>query len=482
MSAGPSFSLTRLSMAPSDCRIDGIPTKKLSRSINDEDGVVIPIQAYLLENAIRIGDAWRTTEKEGHILNQWYDYLRLKKVPIFEADERHLRNFLLGGGQRAGNVVSLDKNSAVVRTETNLHKFRVIVSFYDFWQNRRGQKLRSFRGITLAEIKETLLPRPHRSLAKAEINFSRSGAAKPKKRLGTPSPEESAEILTKALDQYDQNRAHTYYLIGCLARYSGSRGVGISGLLVPQLFNSLKKEAAFRKIENYTAVLDGHLRAENKFIILQTLQHMRDDHRTFIYCEVTNKGGDWTTIAIPIELCEEIVDYICTTRQELVEARFLKKNKKPPPNVFLSYKNGALSQEAMGNFYNKIFKELEINGTFHRFRAAFCQEVVRDIYMRERAINGSSWQSNNVLEFARKLLGHKNPKSLQHYLDHVQAQEVSVGHPVMVTSSEDANYVRAVAAHLDAPDSDDFRTALHLFLGELGIEPISDEGRRYALF
>lgn len=482
MSAKPSLSMTRLSMAPSDYQIDGVPVRKLPRSINDQDGVVIPIQAYLLENAIRIGDAWRTTAKHGHILNQWYDYLRLKNIPIFEADERHLRNFLLGGGQRTSNVVALDENAAVVRTETNLNKFRVIVSFYDFWQNKRGQTLRRFRGITLAEIKETLLARPHRSIAKAEINFSRPTATGPTKRAGTPSPEEAEEILIKALDQKDPNRAHTYYLIGRLARHSGSRGVGIAGLLVPKLFNSLKREPAFRKIENYISVLNGHLRPENKFIIIQTLQRMRNDHRTFIYCDVTNKGGDWTTIAIPIELCEEIIDYICTSRQELVEARFLKKNKKPPENVFLSYKNGALSQEAMGNFYNKIFKELDVDGTFHRLRAAFCQEVVRDIYIRERAVNGSAWRADNVLEFARKLLGHKNPQSLEHYLNEVQAQEVLFGQPVMVDSSEDANYVRAVAAHLNGPNSDEFRKALHLFLDEQGIEPISDEGRKYALF
>jgi len=469
-------------MASSDCHIDGIPVGKLPRAVNDEVGVVIPIQAYLLESSIRIGDSWRTTEKEGHVLNQWYDYLRLRNISLFEADERHLRNFLLGGGKRTGNVVSLDESTEVVRTHDNLYKFRVIVGFYDFWQNRRGQKLKSFRGTTLAEIRESLLTRPRRSLAKAELNFSHSKATKPKKRPGTPSPEESAEILTKALDQKDQNRAHTYYLIGCLARHSGSRGVGIAGLLVPELFSSLKKEAAFRKIENYKSVLDGHLRPENKSIIIQTLQRMRNDHRTFIYCDVTNKGGGWTTIAIPIELCEEIVDYICTSRQELVEARFLKKNKKPPPNVFLSYKNGALSQEAMGNFYNKLFKELEVDGTFHRLRAAFCQEVVRDIYVRERAVNGRAWQSNNVLEFARKLLGHKNPQSLEHYLNEAKAQEVLFGEPVIIDSPEDANYVRAVAAHLNAPDSDEFRKAFHLFLNEQGIEPISEEGRKYALF
>lgn len=482
MSTQRNSAATRLSKAPVDYQIDGIPVGRLACSVNDNEGVVIPIQAYLLENAVRIGDAWRTTEKEAYILNQWYDYLTLKNVGIFNADEGHLRSFLLGGGQRTGTVIPFNNNADVVGSQTNLHKLRVIAGFYEFWQNKRGKKLRKFRGITLAAIKEELLTRSNKSLVKAEISFSRPRNLGLKKRPGTPSAEESEEILTMALQQKDPNRAHTYYLIGCLARHSGSRGVGIAGLLVPNLLKGLKNEPAFKKIDNYRSVIDNHLQPENRRLIVHTLQRMRNDQRNFIYCDVGNKGGSWTTIAIPLELCAELIDYICTSRQELIEARFLKRNKKVPHNVFLSYKNGALSQEAMGNFYNSIFKKLEADGTFHRLRAAFCQEVIRDIYVRERAVNGRAWLVDNVLEFARKLLGHKSVKSLRHYLDQIQAEEVLFGHPIMVDSGNDANYVRAIALQLNSPDGEEFRKALHLFCQQQRLEPIVEEGRRYALF
>ncbi|MEH0292484.1 hypothetical protein V6R98_09775 [Agrobacterium sp. CCNWLW71] len=457
-------------------------------AVNDAIGVVVVLQAYILECCVRAGDNWRTAEKHGYTLCQWYDFLQQLGLTVFDAHERHLRNFLLGGGKRSGNVVAVGKIAQIPRTKTNLAKFKAIIAFYDFWQNKRGKILKSFRGTTIADIPENLFQRESRSASKAELNFSKtSQSKKSKRRVGTPDDDDWNAVIDEVLSRQDVNRAQTYYLIGSLARRSGSRGLGIHGLTVPEFLKGISREKLFKQTPNHRAVIKSYLLPENRVTIVGILQQMGRNRRKFIYCDVPNKGGgDPVSIAIPIELAIEIFDYICTRRQDVVRTRFLKKNKKPPENIFLSYKTsqagGALTQEAMGNFYNKILRELEIDGTFHRLRAAFCQEVVRDIYIRERAINGKAWRVENVLDLARKLLGHKNPHSLEHYLNAVLAEEALFGDPVMVETPEDVPYVRAIAARLNEPGNDNFREALRWFVEEQGLQPISEEGRRYALF
>lgn len=476
---------TRLVHADVNFEVDGKPVSKMPIAINDAEGVVVTLQAYLLEGCARLADHWRTAEKHGYVLCQWYDYLARIDVHIFDAHEDHLRNFLLGAGRRVGNVVALGKGIDIPSTKTNRAKFKIIVSFYDFWESKRGQALKSLRGTNIANIPDTLFKREHRSAYKAEINFSKSIGSASKRRAGTPDDEDWERVVDKVLSLEDQNRAQTYYLIGSLARRSGSRGHGIHGLTVTEFLKGLIREKAFKKTKDYRAVIKEYSRPEHRLKIVEALNQMASARRKFIFCDVPNKGGrELVPIAVPIELAIEIFDYMCTRRADVIRTRFAGKNV--PENIFLSYKTrqagGALTQEGMGNFFNNILKELEIDGTFHRLRAAFCQEVVRDIYIRERAINGRAWQVNNVLEFARKLLGHKNPHSLEHYLNEVLAEEVLFGEPVMVDNPEDVSYVRAIAARLNDSASDVFRENLHRFVREQGLEPIAEHGRKYALF
>lgn len=254
-----------------------------------------------------------------------------------------------------------------------------------------------------------------------------------------------------------------------------------------KLLDGFSEEPEFRKIPEYRKVLREHLKEENRRLIVKSLQSMQRARRKYVLCSVKAKGGDWTTIAIPIELAVELMDYICNARQELIRQRFNPRNKNPPPQVFLSYKpgntdtSGALSPEAISNHWNQILHDLDIEGTFHRIRATFCQDIVREVYIRERAIHGSAWQVVNVLEFARRLLGHKNTDSLHAYLNDVMAQEILDGDLVMVRSPEDAALIRGLSAGLEGPNGDDLRTDLRAFMDEQGCQPIAEAERRYAL-
>lgn len=477
---------TKLRKAPRDCWISDNPAGRLSMACNPDDGLVVPIQAYLLEGALRIGEPWNTVEKHGYHLCIWYDYLRYNGLHILDADERHLRNFLLGGATRYSNVTSINKVVEIAWGPTSEERFRTIVAFYDFWQRKRGRRLRQFRGGTIADLDTNLFGRVNRSSARAKKNFARPALEKARRHKGTPTPEEAEQVLERSLDRDDQNRAQTYYIVGSLAYRSGSRAVGVSSMTVPNFLNGLRDERGFKEIVGLNEVLKNYAAERNRMVIVQTLKRMKSNGRKFIYCYVRNKGGgEPIPIAIPVELAVEIVDYICTYREEVVQERYSHKGKVSPPHIFLSYKTevagGFLQPETFSNHFSEIFRDLHIDGSLHRLRATFCEEVVRDIYIRERAVHGRAWQANNVLEFARQLLGHKNPASIEHYLNLALAQEL-MGDPVLVEASEDTPYIRTIADALTKPGAAEFRLRLRHFVHQEGLEPITDDERRYALF
>ena len=80
------------------------------------------------------------------------------------------------------------------------------------------------------------------------------------------------------------------------------------------------------------------------------------------------------------------------------------------------------------------------------------------------------------------MLGHKNFDSIQNYLNNIIAQELLAGYPVIVGTQENAGFLRALAAKLDDVDNEKFKIALERFFAENGLEPILEEGRKYALF
>lgn len=479
------LSNTVLNTADCSFRVDGKPARMMPLVVNEEEGPVAVIQAWILDCMVRIGEPWITVEKHTYILCQWYDFLRYRGVAMLNAHEDHLRDFLLGGGVRRGNVRSISTTAEVPGTSTNLNKCRVIVAFYDFWENRHGKELRVYYGGTLAKLKDNAFDRKNRSVARAEINFSKPELSSSRTSPGTPSMEEAESVLEEGLDRLNPNRAQTWYLIGSLALRGGARVGGIESITVQRFISALKAERAFKKVAGYDELLKGYLLPGNRARIKEILRGMRLDRRTFIFCDIRNKGGDTISMPIPIELCEEIIEYMCTYREESKKA-FVRAKRSVPSNLFLSNKikqaGGGLTSRAMSNFFNPIFKRLNIDGTIHRLRATFSEEVVRDCYIRERAINGRAWQVSNVLQFASKLLGHKNFASIKKYLNNIIAQEILAGHPVMVGSQENASYLRAVAAKLDDVQDEDFKIALMRFFTENGIEPIVEEGRRYALF
>lgn len=436
---------------------------------------------------MRRGDNWRTLEKYAYILLQWYDYLRVRNIPIFDATEDHLHDFLLGGGSRYGNVTAINRNLVPALTKTNVVKMKMIVSFYDYWERKRGVVLRAVRGLTLAQLNQEFFDRLHRSISKTKINFSKAEAEKDKRIITTPTPDEIEVALDESLKHPNDNRGQTWYLIGSLARRSGSRSCGIATLEVPKLMAGLEAETFVKQIPNYKVVLKEHLKEENRSLIVAALQKMLKARRSFVLCNIKAKGGEWVPIAIPIELCVDIIDYICNARKRQIDERFKPRGKKPPPNVFLSFKiggdqlTGALTPEAISNHWNQILKDLEISGTFHRVRATFIVEIVREIYLRERAINGRAWQAISVLNLARQLLGHKDIDSLRPYLQDVMVEQMLHGDLVMVNSPNDAELIRGLSAALEGPDASFLREDLADFLAERGIEPVSEEARRYAL-
>lgn len=465
---------TKIRKASDSIHINGKAARGMSIAVNVTEGIVIPIQVYLLECFIRVGDHWRTVEKHSHVLAAWYDYLSMRGIELFNAHEGHLRNFLLGGGSRGGNLTSIGTHVSVVSSPTNRQKFIAIVAFYDFWERKRGISFRQ-TGSSIAKIREEVLHRPHRSISKAIINFSRTAEKRPKRRKRAPTESEMQLLLEKVAERNDENRADTYYLIACLGRYAGSRAMGISSLHVGEFIECLMREPELKNFRPKSQNWGGYLEQGDRREIIDALKKMRQRGLLFIYCNVANKGGGWTQIPIPMELCEDLVDYIWTRRQELWSRMTQSSRKEIATNVFLSYKGGALTQEAIVNYFNEKFKELGVDATFHKLRAAFIQEVVKRAYLFERGLNGSAWQVETVLEIARQRLGHKSNKSLKYYLDNILAEEIIQGHPIVVSEEKDADLLRAVAEKMNDDSDDTFGESFRTFLAEIGVEPLPEK-------
>lgn len=442
------FKPTRLIHAPDNWTIDGLPAGRLPIAVNNREGTPFLVQSFLLREGVRFAAAWRTVEKKAHILCAWWDYLFLRKTAINCADEDDLVKFLLGNGKRYSNISPLPDNELEL-SKTNGFRFNTILDFHKFIEVEHHIPGAVKYGYTLGALRDSLENRSHR------FKFSRTGETKAPP--STPSQEDAQRVIDAMLEIGNAYRAQTFYLIGSLAKGGGFRAGGVASLTVRSMISSLAGEAAIRKVPDYKLVLKEFRKPLNRRTITQSLQKMKSEKRKFIFCNTRMKGGNIKPTPIPIDTYIEILDYICNEREFFAQNIMKKQKRRVPDNVFLSgnFKagDGAYKSESISNIYNRAFKELGVAGSYHRLRATFAVEIVSDLYLRERALNGRAWQANNVLETARQLLNHKTTKTLDSYLSDIIAQELALlGEPIVVGDPKDAAQVRGLvdAIALDA--------------------------------
>lgn len=473
-------SMTKIDHASTDFTIDEIPLPKFSLPMNDRVGCSMFILPYLLEKGLRYNARWRSIEKDAFNLALWEDYLNLQDVDPFDADERHLKRFLLRGGKRTGNIIPFKDHEPTIDA-TNVRKLYTILACYDFWERTRGVTLRKYAGSTLGALAESLFTRKPGTLSTTPFKFSRAQESRPKKTRKTPTDAQTLTIIAKAnSSDVSENRRETWFLIASLMRHSGLRAGGCSSLTVSSILEGFREEGEFRAIPECNSVLRRHYLPENRKLIRKALKSLAAQGRTYLFFVVTEKTGS-REAPISIKLLEEILDYIWTTRAEFVQQRFKRRQRKVPDEVFLSYKNTAFSQESISNKLGKIFKDCFVPGSGHKLRAAFCHAIVKDVYLRHRSIHGRAWQASMVLERARQLMGHKDIKTLQPYLDDVLAEEAELeGEPVLVRDSSDAADIRGISEALDEGNKA-FQADLKAVMEKHNISPIIEPASEYEI-
>lgn len=474
------ISTTKIDHASTDFTIDGIPLPKFSLTMNDRVGCSMFILPFLLEKGMRFDAKWRSLEKAALNLALWEDYLDLQGVNPFDADERNLKRFLLRGGKRTGNIIPF-KDSELTIDATNVRKLYTILACYDFWERKRGVTLKRYAGSTLGSLADGLFNRKSGTLSTTPFKFSRAQESKTKKTRKTPSDPDAKRIIAKAnSDNASEDRRETWFLIASLMRHSGFRAGGCSTLTIASLLEGFREEGEFLAIPECKTVLRRHYLPENRKLILKALKNLAARGRKYLFFVVTEKTGS-REAPISINLLEDILDYIWTTRADFIKKRFKITQRKAPDEVFLSYKNRAFAQESISNKLGKIFTDCFIPGSGHKLRAAFCQGIVKDVYLRHRSIHGRAWQASMVLERARQMMGHQSVETLQPYLDDVLAEEAELeGEPVIIRDSSDAADIRGISEALDE-GNESLKADLKAVMEKHNVSPIAEPASEYAV-
>jgi hypothetical protein len=466
------FRATRLVHGGSHWTIDGLPAAHLPMAVNQREGTPFLLQAFLLQEGVRDNAAWRTVEKKGYVLCAWWDYLHLNGIRAAAADEDDLIRFLLGNGKRSHNLRSLPREE-VQLSPSNWFRFETVCAFHNFIEGNFKVQGAVKAGHTLGTLKERM------TSGGSARRFSRQGSGSGGRP--TPADDEAQRVVDSMLEMSNSYRGQTFYLIGRLAKDGGFRAGGVESLTIKAMFAALAGEAQIRKIADYKVILANFREPANSSVIQKTLQKLIAEGRKFVFCKIRMKGSAIKPAPIPINLFIEIMDYICSDRDAFIRSLPKQYKRKIPDNVFLSgdfsLGTGVYTTESISNVYNAAFKSLDIPGSFHRLRAAFAVEIVRDLYLRERALNGRAWQAANVLEIARQLLGHKNTKTLKSYLNDVIAEELAAaGEPILIKDPKDAALIRGLVYAME--DDDQIRRMFYDWAKGVAISPVDEPNKR----
>ncbi|MBY3201769.1 hypothetical protein [Rhizobium laguerreae] len=448
---------------------------------NPRDGLVLPINAFLFERRFNLGAAWRTVESDAYSLCVWWDYLHLRRINYLSADVEDLKDFIRSGGTRYGNIVQFPGSDPILNfDETTAAAADTVLAFYRFLKHNLNFRLAGEDG-SLGDVRRKFLGRLRSSgqmgddIEHHSVAYPRSERPKLRYNRPTPSPEEALEVINATLRGHRAFHVQTYYFIAKLFRFSGLRAGGCSSMTVEGFFGAMAVETPFIKAGLKSALVNRQKLAEVQFEIVECLNWLRQQGRTYIFVPVVEKGRAQRLAPVPIELASELVDYILNDRERFIESKKQRGAYQPPDNVFLSNKAGGggyLTAEAMSNKMALIFRECGIAGSGHRLRATFCESVVRELYLRDRGANGRAWQPDVIIAVARKLLGHMSADAISSYLNNIASNEHAwSGEPILVRDKGDAAIMRGLSDALEGNDGKDVGKELRDWATRMAIPP-----------
>jgi hypothetical protein len=385
--------------------------------------IFLPVADYLYERVVFQNASHGTVLGEAYILCAWLNYLHEHGHSWKDATD------------------DLIKSHAQILSSKSVKEPRIqlcadrIFQFYWYAEFRLGL-VKNLLGENPADARGPIYPvtvlrgKDGKAVGRFQYTTLEDSPGRP-----TPEPFQVDQILDRLLSRQDSERASCFWLSANLMYRSGLREQGVEGLTLTAVASALKAEGIHvegRPYDLYAASHDAEVQAK----IFASLGDLGLKGRSKLFIRVTEKGRPPRDAGVPLDLLEHLLFYIWTARAELVARLFSRRrNYRRCDSLFLSLKSGmGLHKKSIGNLINATFKNLHIPGSAHRLRAAFAEDVVREAYLRARAANGDAWDRNAVLLEAAEALGHKNTKSLGHYLNRIIRElELIQGKIVVVT-------------------------------------------------
>lgn len=446
---------------------------------NPRDGVVLPIAAFF-HHRLEKGASEKSLEGDAYCLAEFWDYLAVNGVQYELITSEVLKKYLDNGAKRTSNVVFLQsKDVPLTYKETIERKRNIIYNFYHILQNRleivngvlapknpRGDAVFRLPAARVSVGIGVPRARDNDNRTRHEARLAKERKRRPK---ATPSVEEAEVVIDDLLQRPDQNRGSTYYLAASLEVYGGARGCGVEDLTLSSIVDAFLDEPDLAKIiRPFSPTLDARRLVEASGTPLGTalvrgLKALASSGRRFIFAMVIEKGKA-RPLPIPVSLALELLDYVWSDRQDFIKRRQSRvSHYKPPDKVFLSYKTGvALKSNSISRVIGKSLRKNVILGTPHRLRATFAEQVVRDLYHKDRSKNGGRADFISIIELAREMLGHDSDKAIRKYLNNIiKKDSLFQGHVVLVKDEKDAAILRNISAALESDKGDAIRGLLN---------------------
>lgn len=367
--------------------------------------VVLAIDEYLRHGLLRRNRSPGTLRDEAYILKAWWSWAHRrgregKTITSAVIAEWHGEQLswarIRPGDRNAKSVARLDRCLEVIQDFNSY-----LVSRPRFEVELRSQLSRAHyvNRLSISDVEDPLRRVRYTTVPQ------RSGPGRP-----TPTPAEAERVLEQLASVPSSWLAERNYLIGAWMSEVGLRAGGVVSLTCSSLTLALHEYGLHASLSVQTAADEVGQQAA----ILQFLHDRLGLGQTSLYPRVIEKGGVERVVLAPITLIDASLRHRwSTTAVPGVDA------------VFLSRKTGqALTPGAIADIVKRAFRNSAVRGSGHRLRAAYAERIVSRLYEEGRARHGIMLDDHQVLINAAELLGHRDWRSLRHYLNNAKRNAI----------------------------------------------------------
>ncbi len=458
-----------------DSTIEGLFSEDHPAVVNQTSGVVLLIAAYLAYRK-KNGKSRETLRQESIWLAEFWDYLSSNSISCHTIIESDLVRYLDQGAKRDAAVVYLRPQDARVSFLKTLRRKRNVIYSFLFVLEHRLQLIQGVIGVK-EPVRSGMLSWRNRvepslgvegSFQEQDIRAAiRQNKERSRRERPTPSSDEAKKIRDAALEWVGtEMSAPTYYLIASLKSLGGARAGGACDLTGSSMTAAFLEEfhrPEYSKIKNLTQLCGSDPGNDaTRRLIIDDLKNLQEKGRKFLFATVLEKGSRSRGLPISVDLFLEILDYIWSERANFIARRVETGKVTSSDFVFLSQETAnALQPGSVGKIMKELFRRAGVPGSGHRLRATFAEDIVRDLYLRDRARHGQNYNVDAILMLAAEYMGHKDPQSLRPYINNILKQERAFeGEPVMFPE-KDAPTMRIIAQALHEDGAEELRTLLN---------------------